>query len=44
LSSDPWETPILKISNKQINEEIVKLVILNDMIEKILQNKKKTKE
>ena len=44
LSSDPWDIPILKISNKQINGEIVKLLIAKVIKEKILQNKKKIKE
>ena len=44
LSSEPWETPIIKIKNKQINGEIVKYVILKDIIEKILQSKKNIKE
>ena len=44
LSSEPCETPIIKIKNKQINGEIVKYEILNAIIEQILQNKKKIKE
>ena len=35
---------MIKINNKQINGEIVKEEILNAIIEKILQNKKKIKE
>ena len=44
LSRDPWEIPILKMSNKQINGEIVKSLIINVNKEKILQNKKKINE
>ena len=43
-SSDPWEIPILKIKNKQINGETVKLLNLKVIKEKTLQNKKKIKE
>tara|TARA_Y100000022_G_scaffold190637_1_gene190970 strand:+ start:116 stop:247 length:132 start_codon:yes stop_codon:yes gene_type:complete len=35
---------MLKIKNKQINGETVKYEILNAIIEKMLQNKKKIKE
>ena len=35
---------MIKIKNKQINGEILNCMILNDIIEKILQNKKKIKE
>ena len=44
LSSDPWEIPILKINNKQINGDIVKKEFLKVIIEKTLQSKKKIKE
>ena len=44
LSSDPWDIPILKINNKQINGEMVKVLILKAINEKILQSKKKMKE
>ena len=44
LSSEPWETPMIRIKNKQINGEIEIKVNLNAIIEKILQNKKKIKE
>jgi hypothetical protein len=36
--------PTLKINNKQINGEIVKLLITKVTKEKILQNKKNIKE
>jgi len=44
LSSDPWDIPILKINNKQINGEIAKVLNLKAINEKILQTKKKMKE
>ena len=44
LSSEPWDIPILKIKNKQISGEIVKLLILKIIKEKKLQNKKKINE
>ena len=43
LSSEPWDIPILKINNKQINGEIVKSLIIKAIKEKTLQNKKKNK-
>ena len=44
LSREPWDTPILKINKKQINGDIVRLLLTNIINEKILQNKKKIKE
>jgi len=44
LSSDPWDIPILKINNKQVNGEIVKVLILKAINENMLQVKKKMKE
>ena len=43
-SKDPWDTPIVKISSKHINGEILKLFILKIIKEKIADNKKKIKE
>ena len=44
LSKDPWDTPIVKINNKHINGEILKLFNLKIVIEKMFENKKKIKE
>ena len=44
LSREPWETPITKIKNKQINGEIEIYEILNAIIEQMIQNTKKIKE
>ena len=41
LSSEPWDTPIIKIRIKQINGEIVRLLNLKKIKERILQKKKK---
>ena len=43
-SKDPCDTPIVKISSKHINGEILKLFILKTIKEKIHENKKKIKE
>ena len=39
LSSEPWDIPILKINNKQINGEIEKSLIAKVNIEKITGHK-----
>ena len=44
LSREPCDIPILKINSKQINGDIVKLLEIKDIKEKMLQNKKKIKE
>ena len=43
-SRDPCDTPITKINNKQIREEIEKFLALKEINEIMLQNKKKIKE
>ena len=43
-SKDPWDTPIKRISNKQINGDIIEMSIFKNNNEKILQNKKNIKE
>ena len=43
-SSDPWDTPMIKINAKQMSGEMVKFLNLKKTNDDILQNKKKIKE
>ena len=43
-SKDPWDIPIIRISNKQTNGDIIEISTFKNINEKILQNKKNIKE
>ena len=43
-SKDQWDIPIIRISNKQTNGDIIEISTFKNINEKILQNKKNIKE
>ena len=43
-SNDPWEIPIVSISIKQINGEIIKLLFWSRITEEIFTSKKNINE